>query len=201
MSVSGSIMPRTVRWMSAGSRSSSAQCRSSTSSLWATSSDVRSEEVAGVGVPGDQTEGLLLATTADQDPWPWAADRLRRADRLGQVVVAHPRRGRRRRSTSDGRSGGSPPAVRTARTPGGTERLAEVLPFVPGGADAELGPAARHHVQGGDDLGQQSGVSVGDAGDHQAERSSARSGRPGSPSAVYPSSIGSRRSANSSIWK
>ena len=30
-------------------------------------------------------------------------------------------------------------------------------------------PAAAEHVEGGDDLGQQSGVAVGDAGDQQAE--------------------------------
>ena len=44
---------------------------------------------------------------------------------------------------------------------------AEVLALVPGGTDAELGPAAREHVEGGDDLGQQPGVAVGDAGDEQ----------------------------------
>jgi hypothetical protein len=44
-----------------------------------------------------------------------------------------------------------------------------MLTLVPGCADAELGPAARHHVKGGDDLRQQPGVTVGDTGDQQPQ--------------------------------
>jgi len=44
-----------------------------------------------------------------------------------------------------------------------------VLTLVPGGADAQEGPATAEHVEGGDDLGEQPGVPVGDAGDEQAE--------------------------------
>ena len=44
-----------------------------------------------------------------------------------------------------------------------------MLAFVPGGADAELGTAAGENVESGDDLGQQTRVAVGDAGDEQPE--------------------------------
>ena len=51
------------------------------------------------------------------------------------------------------------------------ERHAErqVLALVPGGADAEHGPAAGQHVERGDDLGEQARVPVGDAGDEQLQ--------------------------------
>ena len=52
-----------------------------------------------------------------------------------------------------------------------------MLPLIPGGADAEHGPAAGQHVQGRDDLGEQPRSPVGDTGDEQAERDPA--GLPG----------------------
>jgi hypothetical protein len=51
-----------------------------------------------------------------------------------------------------------------------------VLLLEPGGADAEDGPALRHHVEGGDDLGQQRRVPVGDAGDQGGQVDGAGAG-------------------------
>jgi hypothetical protein len=44
-----------------------------------------------------------------------------------------------------------------------------VLTLVPGSPDAEHRPAATEHVEGGDDLGEQTGMPVGDPGDQQPE--------------------------------
>ena len=44
-----------------------------------------------------------------------------------------------------------------------------VLALVPGGTDAQLGPAARQHVEGGDRLGQQPRVAIRHARDEQAQ--------------------------------
>ena len=99
------------------------RCRSagaSTSSLWATSSAFDGEQVARVGVAGDEAQRLPFAAATDEDRRAGLADRAGRADRLGQLVVACPRRARRRRSTSAGRSAASPRAARTARPPAGT---------------------------------------------------------------------------------
>ena len=45
-----------------------------------------------------------------------------------------------------------------------------MLALVPGRAEAEHGPAAGEHIERGDDLGEQPGMAIGDAGDEQAER-------------------------------
>ena len=57
------------------------------------------------------------------------------------------------------------------RSPGGVERDAHagVLVLVPAGADAEIEPAVGDDVDGGGDVGEHGGVTVGVAGDHQPE--------------------------------
>jgi hypothetical protein len=45
------------------------------------------EQVAGVAVAGDETQRLLLPATADEDRWVRAAQRRRRAQGLGELIV------------------------------------------------------------------------------------------------------------------
>ena len=127
------------------------------------------EEVAGVGVAGDQPEGLLLAAPPDQDRRAGAADRPRRADRLGQpvvgplvgaVVVAPHLMADLQRLLE---------ALEALGHRGERHAVGEVLPLVPRGPDAELGPALGHDVERGDDVGQEPRVPVGDARHHQAQ--------------------------------
>ena len=91
----------------------------STSSLWAISSGA-AEDVAGVGVLGDEPQGLPLAAAADEDARPRRADRRRAGTASPRAGSAALRRRRRRRSTSAGRSGGPPRVARTARPSAGT---------------------------------------------------------------------------------
>ena len=56
-----------------------------------------------------------------------------------------------------------------SRVRGKVEAEAVVLLLVPRGADAEDGAAVRDHVERRDDLGEQRGVAVRDAGDERAE--------------------------------
>ena len=44
-------------------------------------------DIACISVAGDQPKGLALTATADEDTRPWQAERWRRAQRLGQLVV------------------------------------------------------------------------------------------------------------------
>ena len=53
---------------------------------------------------------------------------------------------------------------------------AVVLLLEPGGADAQHGPSAREHVEGGDLLGQDGGVAVGHSGDQRPEAGRRRAG-------------------------
>ena len=77
------------------------------------------EDVARVGVLGDQAEGLPLAAAADDDPRARRADRHRAAERLFELVVPAVGTRRCRRSTSAGRSGSPPRAARSAPATGG----------------------------------------------------------------------------------
>ena len=44
-----------------------------------------------------------------------------------------------------------------------------MLALVPGGADAQLGPAARQHVEGRDGLGQEAGMAIGHPGHEEPQ--------------------------------
>ena len=86
VSASSGTVNSAVTSICAGSRPTSSQWRRSTSTLWATVGRV-ADEVAGIGVHRDEAERLAFATAADQDPRPRRADRARRAQGLGQLVV------------------------------------------------------------------------------------------------------------------
>jgi hypothetical protein len=130
------------------------------------------DQVAGIAVRRHQAQGLLLAVAADHHGDP--VERLRGAHGLGKLVV------RAVEATVvvaphlpddaqclleslepllEGREG---------------DAVGEVLELVPRRADAEGRSAAGEHVQGGDDLGEQSGVPVGDAGHQQLQLDAAR---------------------------
>ena len=126
------------------------------------------EEVARVAVLRDQAQGLAFAAAADEHRRP--GDRLRRAERLGELVVLALER---------------PVVVRVPHLRADLQRLLEALE--PLGErrerDAEARgarartrprrcparPAPGEHVERGDGLGEQAGVAVGDARDQQAE--------------------------------
>src|SRR4029079_750850 len=127
------------------------------------------EQVAGIGVAGDQAQRLALAAPPDEHRWAGTADRGWDADGLGELVVPalvgpvvvaphleadlqgllEPLE-----ALGDGRK---------------RDAEARVLAVVTGGADAELGPPARQHVERRDGLGEQPWVAVRDPGDQKTE--------------------------------
>ncbi len=127
------------------------------------------EQVARVGVLRDQAQRLLLPSAADEDRRARRLKRLRDADRLGELVVL----------ALVGAVVVAPhlladlDGLLKALEPLGERRVRHaeraVLALVPGRADAEHRPAAGQDVERGDDLREQAGVAVGDAGDEQAE--------------------------------
>jgi drug/metabolite transporter (DMT)-like permease len=129
----------------------------------------RAEQVARVGVLRDQAQGLLLPSPADEDRRARRLQRPRDADRLRQLVVL----------ALVGAVVVAPHLLADLQRlleplePLGDRRVRHaegaVLALVPGRADAEHRPAAGQHVEGGDDLGEQTRVPVGDPADKQAE--------------------------------
>jgi hypothetical protein len=121
------------------------------------------EQVAGVRVLRDQQQRLLLSPAADEDGR--AAHRQRRVEQPVEAVVLPHVRG----------------LVAGEHLPADEQRLLQPLePLggrreqqaqaarlvgVPGRADAQHGPAAGEHVEGGHRLGQQTRFPVRDAGD------------------------------------
>jgi hypothetical protein len=127
------------------------------------------EQVAGVGVPGDQAQGSPLAGSADQDGRPRTLDGERAAVRPAQPVVRP-----------------LEPGVVAGPHPGGDlQRLLQPLePLGDRGhvqahgrrllglvarAQPEPGPSTGEHVEGGDRLDQQGRRPEGHPGDHGAE--------------------------------
>ena len=140
------------------------------------------EDVAGVGVLGHEAQRLLLAAATDHDRDPGARQRLR--------GVEQPRRpGTAGRGTPP-REPRSPCHIPWAiwsvsssisnRSPSGGNGnpSASRLLLVPGGADAEPGPAARQDVERRRRLHPQARVAVVDATDHQPEPGVAACARP-----------------------
>ena len=130
------------------------------------------EQVRGVGVLGDEAERLLLAAAADHDRDARPGDRLGDVEETGRVelpavelllraafALPHPV--------------GDLERVLEHLEPLGRARPGEpeALRFglVPGGADAEPGPAAGQDVERRRGLDPQPGVAVVDAADHQPE--------------------------------
>src|SRR3990170_4846307 len=128
------------------------------------------EDVAGVGVLRDQTEGLLLAGAADEDAGMGLPDGLRDVEGLGEPVVL----------ALEGTVIVAPHLVGDLesvfeafeallqRREIDTEAM--VLAVEPGGADTEPGAATREDVESGRLFDEDAGVPVGDTGDHGAER-------------------------------
>src|SRR5437016_13905994 len=50
------------------------------------------EEVAGIGILGDQAQGFLFPAAPDQDGWVRARERLRRVERALELIVLAPER-------------------------------------------------------------------------------------------------------------
>src|SRR6185369_2613053 len=130
------------------------------------------EDVRRVRVPGDEAQGLLLATAADHDRDARPRDRLRRVEQVGRLVDA---------------------ALQTlARTLLALEHLLRDLEcllehleahaerrevesephgflLVPGGAEAQPGTAAGQHVERRRGLDPDARMPVVDAADHQSD--------------------------------
>src|SRR5581483_9156202 len=136
------------------------------------------EDVAGVAVARHQPQRAPLPAPADEDRDP-APDRLRVVEHLLHPVVAALERRRRLGEHGPADLEGLLEAVEALA--GGREvvAVAGVLVVVPGRPDPEDGPAGGDDVEGGDDLGQQRRVAVGDAGHHRAERRPRRAGGEG----------------------
>src|SRR5205823_8411479 len=130
------------------------------------------EEVAGIGVLGDQPQGFLFAAATDQDGWVGARERLRRVERAFELIVLAPERL-------------FAAAFAFPHLLADLECLLEPLEplldwrerdaeaaafcFVPGGADAQPGPAAGEDIESGDRFGKDARLVVYDARHHGAE--------------------------------
>src|SRR5207302_7408772 len=130
------------------------------------------EEVAGIGILGDQPQGFLFPAAADQDGWVRAREGLRRVERALELIVLAPERLfaaafafphlladlecllEPLESLLDWR-----------------ERYAEAAAFcfVPGGANAEPGATPGEDVESGNRLGEDARLVVDHAGHHGAE--------------------------------
>src|SRR5216683_8426094 len=130
------------------------------------------KEIAGVGILRHQAERLLLAATADQDGRMRPGQALWRVERPLQLVV-HAGEGLLTAPFAFPHFQADPQrlleALESLLDRGEGDAQASALRLVPGGADAEPGPAAREDIEGGDRLGQHAGVPVNGTRDHGAQ--------------------------------
>src|SRR5207249_7545290 len=125
--------------------------------------DRSAEPVSDVTVLGEDVEGALLATAADQDLRAALLDRSRHVERaVDAVELALERRPLfGKQQLGDGHRLRKP-----VHAPGDRrviEAVADMLVLVPRRADAEDGATLGDDVEGGDLLGDQRRVAIGDA--------------------------------------
>src|SRR6266480_7021290 len=130
------------------------------------------EEVAGIGILGDQPQGFLFPAAADEDGWVRAAEGLRRVEGALERIVLAPER-------LFAAAFAFPHLLADLQCLleplepllDWWERDAEAaaLCLVPGGADAQPGAPAGEDVESGDRLGENARLMVDDARHHGAE--------------------------------
>src|SRR5438034_767041 len=130
------------------------------------------EEIAGIGILGDQPQGFLFPAAADEDGWVRAREGLRRVERALELIVLATER-------LFAAAFAFPHLLADLECLleplepllDGRERDAEAaaLGFVPCGADAQPGAAAGEDVESGDRLGENARLMVDDARHHGAE--------------------------------
>src|SRR5437762_3419346 len=130
------------------------------------------EEIAGIGILGDQPQGFLFPAAADEDGWVRAREGLRRVERALELIVLATER-------LFAAAFAFPHLLADLECLleplepllDGRERYAEAaaLGFVPCGADAQPGAAAGEDVESGDRLGENARLMVDDARHHGAE--------------------------------
>src|SRR2546427_8184602 len=130
------------------------------------------EEVAGIGILGDQPQGFLFTAAADEDGWVRAREGLRRVERPLELVVLAPERLFAAAFAiphllADLQSLLEPLEPLLDWWEGDAEAAA--FCFVPCGADAEPGATAGEDIESGDRFGEDARLMVDDARHHGAE--------------------------------
>ena len=151
-SASAGRTAQTVFSTSSKARFSASQCPRRTSNLRSDLLHRRTEHVAGVAVTGHQAQSLLLAATANHDRWSRPAEWSRHAERLGELVMLP---GERTVVVAPHLQT-DPQGLLEPLEPLGhrhhRDAQTALLPFVPGGADAQPAAAAGQHVESGHGL-------------------------------------------------
>ena len=141
----------------------------SSSSLWRRASSPSANQWRHVRELGSDPQRPLLAATADEDGRAAGLDRAGAVERLVDAVVLalEARPFLREHELGDGQR--LLEAVHPLLHRREVDPVADVLLLVPGGPDAEDGPAARQHVQRRDLLGEHRRIAVRDAGHERAQ--------------------------------